>query len=158
GKTSVAIKLAKELNAEIISADSMQIYKYMDIGTAKPTIAERQGIPQYMIDVVQPDEDFNVAMYQQGAKKAIASIVRKEKLPILVEGSGLYVNSIVYPLDFTEATEDHELRAKLYREVEEKGKSYLHNKLSAVDPITAKRVHQNDIKRVVRAMEIYYLT
>lgn len=158
GKTSISIELAKILNGEIVSADSMQIYKYMNIGTAKPTIEERQGIPHHMMDIVEPDEDFNAAMYQQGAKEAIEHIYTNGKLPILVGGSGLYVNSIVYPLDFTTATEDHELRAKLYKTVEEKGNHYLHQKLSKIDPTTGKKVHPNDVKRIVRAMEIYYLT
>lgn len=158
GKTSLAIQLAQELKGEIVSADSMQIYKYMDIGTAKPTVEERQGIPHYMMDIIEPDESFNAALYQQGAKKAIKTIYDNNKLPILVGGSGLYVNSIVYPLDFTTATEDHELRDSLYRLVQEKGNFYLHQKLSEIDPPTGKRVHPNDIKRIVRAIEIYHLT
>lgn len=158
GKTNLAIQLAKELKGEIVSADSMQIYKYMDIGTAKPTMEERQGIPHYMMDIIEPDESFNAALYQQGAKEAIREIYINENLPILVGGSGLYVNSIVYPLDFTNATEDHELRDSLYKLVEEKGNYYLHQKLSEIDPATSKKVHPNDIKRIVRAMEIYHLT
>lgn len=158
GKTSTSIELAKELNGEIVSADSMQIYRYMDIGTAKPNMSERQGIPHYMMDIIEPDESFNVAIYQKRAKAAIDCIYKKGKLPFLVGGSGLYVNSIVYPLDFTTATEDHELRAELYKKVEEKGNYYLHQKLAEIDPTTAKRVHPNDVKRIVRAMEIYCLT
>lgn len=130
----------------------------MDIGTAKPNMSERQGIPHYMMDIIEPDESFNVAIYQKRAKAAIDCIYKKGKLPFLVGGSGLYVNSIVYPLDFTTATEDHELRAELYKKVEEKGNYYLHQKLAEIDPTTAKRVHPNDVKRIVRAMEIYCLT
>lgn len=158
GKTDLGIKLAQKLNGEIVSADSMQIYKYMDIGTAKPHMEERQGIPHHMMDIIEPDESFNVALYQEGAKTAIEHIYDLEKLPILVGGSGLYINSIVYPLDFTDATEDLELRDTLYRLVEERGNTYLHEELSKVDPDTASRVHPNDVKRVVRALEIYRLT
>lgn len=158
GKTSISIELAKILNGEIVSADSMQVYRYMDIGTAKPTLEERQGIPHHLIDIVDPDQDFNVAIYQQIAKNAIDNIHEKEKLPILVGGSGLYVNSIVYPLDFTDAKEDHKLRKKLYEVADKKGNIYLHQKLMEIDPVTGKKVHPNDVKRMVRAMEIYHLT
>ncbi len=158
GKTRISIILAKILNGEIISADSMQVYKHMDIGTAKPSQKERQGIPHYLMDIIDPDEDFNVAIYQQLAKQAINCIIKKNKLPILVGGSGLYINSLVYPLDFTDATEDEELRERLYREVEKKGNNYLHQKLVEIDPATGEKVHPNDVKRVVRAIEIYHLT
>ncbi len=158
GKTKISIELAKILNGEIVSADSMQVYKYMDIGTAKPTLEERQGISHHILDVVEPDQDFNVAIYQKIAKEAIDHIYEKDKLPIVVGGSGLYINSIVYPLDFTDAKEDQELRDKLYRVVDKKGNLFLHQKLMKVDPVTGKKVHPNDVKRIVRAMEIYHLT
>ncbi|NMA95331.1 MAG: tRNA (adenosine(37)-N6)-dimethylallyltransferase MiaA, partial [Clostridiales bacterium] len=136
GKTDLSIMMAKGLNGEIVSADSMQIYKYMNIGTAKPTMQERRGIPHHMMDIVEPDESFNVALYQKGAKDAIQNIYRNKKLPILVGGSGLYINSIVYPMDFTDATEDLEYRKYLYQLAEKEGKEYLHNKLKGIDPET----------------------
>ncbi len=158
GKTDLAIKVAKKLNSEIVSADSMQIYRYMDIGTAKPTMDERQGIPHHMIDIVDPDEAFNVALYQRSAKAAIKKIAEDGKIPILVGGTGLYVNSIIYPMDFTDAVEDPVYRSKLNKILDTHGNQYLHNLLKEVDPDTAARLHHNDTRRVIRAMEVYHLT
>ena len=137
GKTAISIEIAKRLNGEIISADSMQIYKYMDIGTAKPSIEEREGVPHHLLDVVYPDEPFNVSLYKDLATKTIKEIYSRGKLPIVAGGTGLYINSLIYPLDFTDAHEDKEYREKLEKEAEEKGKDWLYNKLKLVDPETA---------------------
>lgn len=158
GKTDVAIDLAKILDGEIISADSMQIYKYMDIGTAKPTIEERQGIPHHMIDVVAPDEEFSVAQFQQQAKKLIQDIRQRGKLPIVAGGTGLYINSLIYPMDFTDAAEDHDFRERMRALASEKGNEYVYKKLYDIDPDTAQRLHYNDIRRIIRALEVYHLT
>lgn len=158
GKTDIAIALAKSLDGEIVSADSMQIYKYMDIGTAKPTVEEREGIPHYMIDVVDPDQEFSVAQFQQEAKAAIEDINQRGKLPILAGGTGLYINSLIYPMDFTDAGEDPEFRKKMRALASEKGNKYLHKKLYEIDPDTAQRLHYNDIRRIIRALEVHHLT
>ncbi len=158
GKTDLAIKIAKQLNGEIISADSMQIYRYMNIGTAKPTIEERQGVPHHMIDIVDPDEEYNVALFQRHAKICIGEIAERGKLPILAGGSGLYVNSIIYPMDFTDAVEDPDYRKHLKRVLEDKGAKYLHSLLMKVDLDTAGKLHPNDTRRIIRALEVYHLT
>jgi len=158
GKTELAVQIAKRLNGEIISADSMQIYRYMNIGTAKPTIEERQGITHYMIDILDPDEEYNVAMYQKDANKCIHNVASKKRLPILVGGSGLYVNSIIYPMNFTDAVEDPDYRFFLKEILKTKGETYLYTMLNEIDPDTADRLHPNDTRRVIRALEVYYLT
>lgn len=158
GKTKLSIELAKVLNGEIVSADSMQIYRYMDIGTAKPTVEERQGIPHHMIDVIDPGQEFSVAEYQRLATQAIDDIHSRGKLPIVVGGTGLYIKSLLYPMNFTDASYDPELRKELQLQAEIMGKEYLHSKLQAVDPKTAARLHPNDVRRVIRALEVYHLT
>lgn len=158
GKTSLSIDLAKHYKGEIISADSMQIYKYMDIGTAKPTIKEMEGIKHYLIDEVNPDEDFNVVKYTQLANQYIEEILSKGKQPIIVGGTGLYVSSLVNNITFSEIECDPELRIKLQQEADEYGAQYLHEKLSRVDPEAADSIHPNNIKRVIRALEVFYQT
>lgn len=158
GKTKLSIELAKVLNGEIVSADSMQIYRYMDIGTAKPTVEERQGIPHHMIDVIDPGQEFSVAEYQRLATQTIDDIHSRGKLPIVVGGTGLYIKSLLYPMNFTDASYDPELRKELQLQAEIMGKEYLHSKLQAVDPKTAARLHPNDVRRVIRALEVYHLT
>ncbi|HEY9058949.1 MAG TPA: tRNA (adenosine(37)-N6)-dimethylallyltransferase MiaA [Pseudobacteroides sp.] len=155
GKTALSIKLAKELEGEIISADSMQIYRYMDIGTAKPDEEEMSGIKHYLIDEVNPDEEFSVARYKELATKYIDEILNKGKQPIVVGGTGLYINSLLYNIDFSETVCDWELRERLKKEAEELGNDYLHDKLKSVDPLAAGRIHKNDTKRVIRALEVY---
>jgi len=155
GKTGVSIELAKLINGSIISADSMQVYKYMNIGTAKPDEAEKSGITHYMLDVVEPDEDFSVARYRQMALECIEEIVRQKKRPVVVGGTGLYINSLIHNISFSETIRDEELREELKREAEEKGNKYLHDKLKEVDPEAAARIHENDVKRVIRALEVY---
>ncbi|MFZ5644188.1 MAG: tRNA (adenosine(37)-N6)-dimethylallyltransferase MiaA [Bacillota bacterium] len=158
GKTDVSVIVARNLNGEIISADSMLIYRNMDIGTAKPYPEERGGVPHYMIDVVNPDEDFNVSLYCKYIKNILDSIYKRKKLPLLVGGTGLYIRSVVDGYNFTEAGSDPELREKLLHECETMGKIALHEKLRGVDPESASRLHINDVKRVIRALEVYYLS
>ena len=158
GKTDISIKLAKELNGEIISADSMQVYKYMDIGTAKATTEEMQGVRHYLIDELYPDEEFNVMIFQQKAKEYINEIYSRDKLPVIAGGTGFYINALVNDNNFMETCDDISLREELYRAAEEKGAEYNYAKLKAVDPEYAETVHPNNIKRVARALEFYYLT
>ncbi|SDK49163.1 tRNA (adenosine(37)-N6)-dimethylallyltransferase MiaA [Natronincola ferrireducens] len=155
GKTATAIEVAKRLDGEIISADSMQIYKYMDIGTAKPTIKEMQGIPHYLIDIIEPNEDFSVASFQVRAKETIEKINAKKKLPIVVGGTGLYINSLIYNMDFTKTISNWNLRKQLQEEADKYGNEYIHNKLKEIDPSAAERIHKNNVKRVIRAIEIF---
>ena len=158
GKTSVSVELAKIINGEIISADSMQVYKYMDIGTAKIKESEKQGIKHYLIDVLKPDDEFSVAVFQKMAKEAISEILEKGKLPILVGGTGFYVNALVYDNDFTPGDKNEALRSELEQIAKEKGKDYLYNMLEEIDSDYAKTVHKNNVKRVVRAIEYYKVT
>ena len=158
GKTDLAIRLAKGIHGEIVSADSMQIYRYMNIGTAKPTLEERQGIPHYMMDVVEPDEAFNAALFQKGAGESIRKINAGKKLPILAEGTGLYINSILYPMGFTDAAEDPEYRHYLNKVLEQHDNQYLHHLLEQNVPDTAARLHSNDTRRTIRALEVYHVT
>lgn len=158
GKTKLSISLAKKLNGEIISSDSMQIYKYMDIGTAKPKLEEQDGINHYLIDEVLPSVDFSVAQFKELAYKYIEKILAKGKVPIVVGGTGLYINSLIYNIKFSKTKQDLEYRKKLLEEAKSKGNSYLHNKLKNVDIKTAQRLHVNDIKRIIRALEVFHLT
>lgn len=158
GKTKVSIELAKLINGEIISADSMQVYKYMDIGTAKPTVEEREGIEHYLIDEVFPDEEFNVVRFQELAYKYIEHILQKKKTPVIAGGTGLYINSLIYNIKFAESTQDWSLREKLNKIASEKGGKYLHDKLKEIDPEAAERIHENNVKRIIRAIEVYKTT
>ncbi|MDV4151633.1 tRNA (adenosine(37)-N6)-dimethylallyltransferase MiaA [Clostridium sp. AL.422] len=158
GKTSLSIKLAKELNGEIISTDSMQIYKYMDIGSAKITKDEMEGIPHHMIDVVDPGTPFSVAEYKEIATKCIDDIISRNKLPILVGGTGLYINALTCNMNFTEADSDDEYRKELEVLADKNGNEYIHNMLKDIDPISYKEIHFNNRKRVIRALEVYKLT
>lgn len=153
GKTAVSVELAKIINGEIISADSMQVYKYMDIGTAKITVDEMQGIKHYLIDVLMPDDEFSIAVFQKMAKEAMAEIYSKGKMPILVGGTGFYVNGLIYDNDFTPGEKDDKMRLELEKEAEEKGNDYVHYILKELDPEYAKTVHPNNLKRVIRAIE-----
>lgn len=156
GKTDTSIELAKKLDGEIISADSMQIYKYMDIGTAKPTIDEIQGITHHLINVIEPNEVFTVANFQKQTKVVIEEIINRNKLPIIAGGTGLYVNSIIYNMDFTRTVSNWTLRNQLQLEANKYGNEYIHNKLREIDPESADRIHKNNIKRVIRAIEIFH--
>ncbi len=154
GKTAYAIRLAKELDGEVVSCDSMQIYRGMDIGTAKPTIAEMQGIPHHMIDIVDPDRNYSVAEFVEDAKRCIADILARGKTPILCGGTGLYVDSIINGISFSEDARDDVYRAELIQLAAEKGNLAVHELLRQADPKTAEQIHPNNLKRVVRALEI----
>ena len=158
GKTGLSVKLAKRINAEIISADSMQVYKYMDIGTAKITKEEMQGVPHYLIDEFYPDEEFNVSIFKSRAKEYIEDIHSRGKIPLLVGGTGFYIQAVVNDNNFEETDNDMTYRNDLYKLAEEKGKEYLYQMLKEVDLASAKIIHQNNVKRVVRALEYYKQT
>lgn len=158
GKTELSIKLAKALNGEIISTDSMQIYKGMDIGSAKITKEEMDGVTHHMIDVVNPDEEFSVADYKEMAEAAIKDIISRGKLPILTGGTGLYINSLTCNMSFTESEKDEGYREELSKLMEEEGTEYVHNMLKEIDPISYESIHPNNRKRVIRALEVYKLT
>ena len=158
GKTKASIGLAKALNGEIISADSMQVYKYMDIGSAKIRPEEMQGIRHYLIDELEPDEEFHVVKFQQMAKEAMEAIYAKGKIPIVVGGTGFYIQALLYDIDFTESNEDTAYRQELEQLANEKGAEHLHEMLRKVDPVSADTIHANNVKRVIRALEFYHQT
>ncbi len=158
GKTDISIEIAKKLNGEIVSADSMQIYKYLNIGSAKPTHEEMQEIKHYLIDEIDPRDEFSVSEYKALAKKYIKEITSKNKLPIAAGGTGLYVNSLIYEMDFSNASSNKEIRDKLTKEYQEYGSEYLHNKLKEVDIKASQRIHPNNLQKVIRALEIFYTT
>ncbi|MBR6652704.1 MAG: tRNA (adenosine(37)-N6)-dimethylallyltransferase MiaA [Anaerotignum sp.] len=158
GKTGFSIKLAKEIGGEIISADSMQVYRYMDIGTAKVTPEEADGVPHYLIDEFDPDEEYNVMLFQQKAKAYMEQIWAKGKVPILVGGTGFYINALLYDNDFTETENDTSYREECYKLAQEQGPEVLFERLKDVDPEYAEIMHANNVKRVTRALEYHYLT
>lgn len=156
GKTKLSIALAKAVNGEIISADSMQVYKYMDIGSAKIREEEMQGIRHYLVDELLPEEEFHIVRFQQMAKAAMEEIYAKGKIPILVGGTGFYIQAVTRDIDFTEAEQDDGYRKELEALASEKGNEYLHRMLEEVDPKSAKEIHANNVKRVIRALEFYH--
>lgn len=158
GKTAMSVELAKILGGEIVNADSMQIYKYMDIGTAKPTLEERQGIPHHLIDIVEPDEQFSVARYCECAKEAIDSIHKRGKTAVMVGGTGLYVDSLVNNIQFSEIEPDLKYRKDMELLAEENGNEYIYNLLVDIDPESAGKIAAADRKRIIRALEVYHLT
>lgn len=158
GKTKLSIQLAKAIGGEIISADSMQVYKGMDIGSAKIKKEEMEGIPHYLVDVLEPDEEFHVVRFQQMAKEAMAQIYANGHIPIVVGGTGFYIQALLYDIDFTENEEDHEYRHELEKIAQEKGAEYLHAMLREVDEESANEIHANNVKRVIRALEFYKQT
>ena len=158
GKSDLSIKLAKQINGEIISADSMQVYRGMDIGSAKTRPEEMQGIRHYLIDELAPKEPFHVVKFQELAKKYMKEIWRRGKTPILVGGTGFYIQAVLYDIDFTENGEDDSYRRELERIAVEKGADFLHQMLITVDPQAAMQIHANNIKRVIRALEFYHET
>ena len=158
GKTGFSIKLAKKIDGEIISADSMQVYRYMDIGTAKVTPEEADGVPHYLIDEFDPDEEYNVMLFQQKAKAYMEEIWAKGKTPILVGGTGFYINALLYDNDFTETDNDTSYREECYKLAQEQGPEVLFERLKEVDPEYAEIMHANNVKRVTRALEYHYLT
>ena len=158
GKTEISVELALRLQGEIISGDSMQVYKYMDIGTAKIRPEESRGIPHHLLDIREPDQTFNVAEFQQLARQKISEINQRGKLPLLVGGTGLYVQAVLDDYEFGPAETDPGYRQKLREIARTKGEKYLHRQLQAVDPLAADRIHPNDIKRIIRALEYYHST
>lgn len=153
GKTKLSIELAKAINGEIISADSVQVYKHMDIGSAKIMPEEMCGIKHYLVDILDPTEDFNIVLFQKYAKEAMEEIYAKGKVPIIVGGTGFYIQSVLYNIDFNESEEDSELRHELEKLAIEKGNQFLHNMLKECDPKAAEDIHANNVKRVIRAIE-----
>lgn len=155
GKTKLSIALAKAVNGEIVSADSMQVYRYMDVGSAKITPDEMDGVPHHLVDVLDPTEDFNIVLFQQLAKKSMEEIYSKGRIPILVGGTGFYIQAITRDIDFTQSEQDDSYRKELEALVAEKGSSFLHDMLASVDPKSAEDIHENNVKRVIRALEFY---
>ena len=158
GKTRMAVELAQRHNGEVISADSMQIYRTMDIGTAKPTKEEMGGIPHHMIDVADPEEDFSVARYVEMAARCVDDVLERGKLPIVAGGTGLYIDSLLSGRTFASFSPDSALRGELERELAEKGGQAMLEALAQVDPEAAQRLHPNDHKRIIRALEVYRST
>ncbi len=158
GKSEIAVDLALRMDGEVVTADSMQVYRGLDIGTDKPTPAQRRGVPHHLVDVVDPDQRFNVAEYRKLAHEAIAGIHRRGRLPILAGGTGLYVKAVLDEFLFPDEGADYELRARLEREARLLGPGALHRRLQEIDPATAARLHPNDIRRVIRAIEVYETT
>ncbi|MBP2663388.1 MAG: miaA [Firmicutes bacterium] len=158
GKTKISIDLAKKLDTQIISGDSMLVYRGMDIGTAKPDIVEREGIVHHLIDILDPQQEFNVVDFQQYAQKCITQINNDNRIPILAGGTGLYVRALLEGYQFNQAPSDEKLRQKLTGMAEQYGNQYVHTMLQQVQPVTAARLHPNDQRRVIRALEVYYLS
>ncbi|MGI5946658.1 MAG: tRNA (adenosine(37)-N6)-dimethylallyltransferase MiaA [Lachnospiraceae bacterium] len=158
GKTSLSIRIAKAVNGEIISADSMQVYCHMDIGSAKITPEEMDGVPHHLINVLEPWEEFNVVVFQQKAKAAMEEIYKRNRVPLIVGGTGFYIQALLYDIDFKENEEGNQIRNELETLAKEKGSGYLHEMLRQVDPESAKAIHVNNQKRVIRALEYYRQT
>lgn len=155
GKTALSIKLASEIGGEIISADSMQVYRQMNIGSAKIKPEEMGGIPHHMIDILEPEEEFNVCLFEKLALEAMEQIYERGHIPVVVGGTGFYIQALLYQIDFTEEETDTAYRDKLWQLGEEKGNHYLHELLRKVDPKSAEEIHENNKKRVIRALEFY---
>lgn len=158
GKTDLSIQLAKAINGEIISADSMQVYRHMDIGSAKVTPEEMDGVPHHLIDVLEPEEEFNVVVFQKLAKEALTGIYEREHIPIIVGGTGFYIQALLYDIDFTENDGDTAIRRELEKLAQTQGAGCLHQMLQEIDPESAAAIHQNNVKRVIRAIEFYRQT
>jgi len=155
GKTSLSIKLAKKIGGDIISADSMQVYKYMDIGSAKIKREEMQGVAHYLIDVLYPGDEFNVYIFKEMAKESLEEVYEKGHIPILTGGTGFYIQALLYDISFEQEEKDTAVRAKLEALAKEKGNAYLHDMLKEVDAVSAKEIHENNVKRMIRALEFY---
>lgn len=158
GKTKLSISLAKAIHGEIISADSMQVYRYMNIGSAKISKDEMQGIPHFLIDEISPDEEFNVVKFQSYAKSYMSGIYQRGHIPILVGGTGFYIQSVLYDVDFIDNEENSTIRAQLQQYLEKNGCEALHKRLALADPVSAEAIHPNNSKRIIRALEFYQLT
>ena len=158
GKTKASITLAKRIGGEIICADSMQVYRHMDIGSAKIRPEEMEGVPHYLVDVLEPDQEFNVVQFQSMAREAMERIRANGHIPIVVGGTGFYIQALLYDIDFTEGGEDDGLRRELETFAKEKGPDALHARLAQVDEESARAIHPNNVKRVIRALEFYHQT
>ena len=158
GKTSLSIELAKKIDGEIVSADSMQIYQEMNIGTAKPTLEERQGIKHYLLDFVSPEKRYSVADYKKDAKQAIEEIIKKGKFPIIVGGTGLYIDSLIYGIEYPNIEFDEQYRKKLEERVKTEGLEKLYQEAKNIDPLAVQKISLNDQKRILRILEIYQAT
>lgn len=158
GKTALSVRLAKELGGEVVSADSVQIYQGLNIGSAKPTCAEMQGVVHHMMDILSPNESFSVADFCARAKETIFDIQQRGKLPIVAGGTGLYISSLVENISFAEGKTERPIREELMGELAQIGKDAMYKKLEEIDPEAAKAIHPNNTKRVVRALEVYYTT
>lgn len=158
GKTTLSVQLAKCVGGEIISADSMQVYRHMDIGSAKILPEEMQGIPHHLIDVLEPSEEFNVVLFQKLVKDSLDEIYERGNIPILTGGTGFYIQAVLYDIDFTDNEENTIYRQELEKIVSEKGNTFLHDMLREVDEASADAIHENNVKRVIRALEFYMLT
>lgn len=158
GKTSISIKVAKRLKGEIISGDSMQIYRYMDIGTAKPSPEEKKEVPHHLIDIIEPHDPFSVADFQKEVFKLIPEIASRNRLPIMVGGTGLYLKAVIDQYDFSESKADWDLRKKLKDQANRWGIEHLYERLKKVDPLSAEKIHPHDEKRIIRALEVYLTT
>lgn len=158
GKTALSIELAKVINGEIISADSMQVYRHMDIGSAKITAEEMAGVPHHLIDVMEPTEAFNVVIFQKLAKAAMEEIYGRGRIPVLVGGTGFYIQAVLYDIDFTENDEDPSLRRELEELAGREGPEVLYEKLKSVDPAACESIHAHNVKRVIRALEFFEKT
>lgn len=158
GKTALSIRLAREIGGEIISADSMQVYRYMDIGSAKITPEEKEGIPHYLIDILDPTEEFNVTLFKKMAKDAVEEIYSHGKIPIVAGGTGFYIQALLYDINFTENREDTKIREELEQLALKEGAGFLHQLLQEIDPVSAEEIHANNQKRVIRAIEYFRQT
>ena len=158
GKTELSIRLARLVNGEIISADSMQVYKHMDIGSAKIRQEEMEGVPHHLVDVFEPDEEFHVVRFQECARRCMEEIYGRKRIPILVGGTGFYIQAVLYDIDFTENGGDDSYRKGLEALAKEKGNEVLHQMLREVDAPSAEQIHANNVKRVIRALEYYHET
>ena len=155
GKSDLAVKVCREIGGEVVTADSMQVYKGMDIGTAKPDLDEMQGIPHHMIDVAEPTEDYSLARYVEEAGAVIEKVWQRGKIPVLAGGTGLYIDTLINGTVLSETDKDEEYRQSLYEMAEKKGNEYVHNLLKEVDLKSAENIHPNNLKRVIRALEFY---
>jgi tRNA dimethylallyltransferase len=158
GKTRLSVELAQRVNGEIISGDSMQIYKEMDIGTAKVSKEEMQGVPHYLIDVKEPTEPYSVAEFQREVRDLIDVISKKGCIPIIAGGTGLYIQSVLYDYQFSDTGKDEEIRLRLEKQVEEEGMETVFEELRRIDPVSAKNIHPNNVRRVIRALEVFHST
>jgi len=158
GKTALSIDLAKRINGAIISADSMQVYKYMDIGSAKIMPDEMDGVKHYLIDELEPSDEFNIVVFQQKAKAALEEIYANGQIPIVAGGTGFYIQAVLYDIDFENQDCNEEFRAELEQIAKEQGNEILHARLREIDPASAEKIHANNVKRVIRALEFYHLT